>query len=89
MVETYIDARDVPRPAMIYYPRGELAHDNSNWWGPNQLCVQEMLGTCGFKRVEPMEHPVNRDRLQVAALMGAEASLQSSVLSGLSQQILM
>jgi tRNA (mo5U34)-methyltransferase len=51
VIETYLDLEDLPYPAMRYYPRGELAHDNSNWWGPNSECVSELLRTHGFSQI--------------------------------------
>lgn len=62
VVETHIDAIESERPAMTYYPRGELAGDNTNWWGPNRACVEAMLGTCGFPRVEYSPVPMNKTR---------------------------
>jgi tRNA (mo5U34)-methyltransferase len=52
VIETHIDALDVSRPAMIFYPGKELANDETNWWGPNIPCVEAMLRDCGFRHVE-------------------------------------
>lgn len=63
VVETHLDALEIERPAMIFYPTTELNNDPSNWWGPNQLCVQAMLQDVGFSRVEfkpNPNHPSNR-----------------------------
>lgn len=52
VLETWIDAMFVEQPAMIYYEGNELAGDPTNWWGPNQKCVEAMLRTVGFKSIE-------------------------------------
>jgi tRNA (mo5U34)-methyltransferase len=62
VVETHLDAADIDRPAMIFYPGGELADDPTNWWGPNRACVTEFLGDVGFGRVEFTQHPVHPTR---------------------------
>jgi tRNA (mo5U34)-methyltransferase len=51
VVETYLDLRDCPRPAMVFYPGRELANDATNWWGPNRPCVESLLQTLGFKHI--------------------------------------
>ena len=50
IVETHMDAADIHRPAAVFYPGAELNGDASNWWGPNQLCVEAMLSVLGFPR---------------------------------------
>jgi tRNA (mo5U34)-methyltransferase len=62
IVETHIDAIDIRRPAMIFYPGRELAGDASNWWGPNPLCVQAMLRDVGFRKIETSMGAVHADR---------------------------
>ena len=62
VVETHLDAADVDRPAMIFYPGGELADDPTNWWGPNEACVTAFLRDAGFTRVEFTRHPVHATR---------------------------
>ena len=62
VVETHLDALDVGRPAMIFYPTDELAGDPTNWWGPNPACVEAMLRDAGFTTVEHTQHPVYPDR---------------------------
>lgn len=52
IVETHIDALDVPRPAMIFYPGAELSADHTNWWGPNPSCLEAMLRDVGFSYIE-------------------------------------
>lgn len=51
-LETALDLENVDKPAMRYYPTNELCGDPTNWWGPNKLCVIEMLQTVGFKNVQ-------------------------------------
>jgi len=57
VVETHLDALDVDRPAMIFYPGKVLADDYTNWWGPNRACVEEMLREVGFSDLRFSEHP--------------------------------
>ena len=52
IVETYIDIRDYPRPAMVFYPTDELAGDATNWWGPNEACVLALLKDLGFSHID-------------------------------------
>lgn len=51
VVETAIDAGDVDRPAMIFYPGSELNNDPNNWWGPNAACLVGMMKVAGFETV--------------------------------------
>jgi tRNA (mo5U34)-methyltransferase len=60
VIETHQDALDVPRPAMIFYPRETLNNDPSNWWGPNPECMTELLETVGFRHVFYQHHPESR-----------------------------
>jgi tRNA (mo5U34)-methyltransferase len=58
ILETYLDPIDnVAYPAMRYYPGDELAGDPTNWWGPNQACIEALLRSCGFAAVDPRFHP--------------------------------
>ena len=52
IVETVIDLLYVPRPALAFYPGGELNQDESNWFGPTPSAVEAMLRSAGFRRVE-------------------------------------
>jgi tRNA (mo5U34)-methyltransferase len=52
IVETAVDMLGCRRPAMAFYPGDELAHDPSNWCGPNPAAVVGMLKTAGFSSVE-------------------------------------
>jgi tRNA (mo5U34)-methyltransferase len=38
-----------PMPVMKFYPNKELNKDPTNWWGPNNTCVIQMLQTLGFR----------------------------------------
>src|SRR4051812_27485165 len=62
IVETAMDAADVGRPAMIFYPDSELNGDPSNWWGPNRACVEAMMWDVGFTEVEFIAHPMVASR---------------------------
>jgi tRNA (mo5U34)-methyltransferase len=52
VLETVVDALDINRPTAVFYPRGTFPGDDSNHWGPNPACVEEMLHRVGFDRVE-------------------------------------
>lgn len=52
IIETHTDAADFARPAAVFYPKGALNGDWSNFWGPNRACVEAMLIEVGFARVE-------------------------------------
>jgi tRNA (mo5U34)-methyltransferase len=61
IVETHLDAIDIAKPAMIFYPTTELANDHTNWWGPNPQCVIAMLKDCGFESDYTI-HPLYANR---------------------------
>ena len=52
IMETHVDMLDVARPAMAFYPGGELNRDHTNWCGPNPAMVLAMLETVGFRKTE-------------------------------------
>lgn len=60
VLETVLDATDIGRPAMVFYPGAELKGDASNWWGPNRQCVEAMLRDAGFKRITYTPTPIPR-----------------------------
>jgi tRNA (mo5U34)-methyltransferase len=60
VVETVLDATSFGRPAMVFYPSAELKGDPSNWWGPNQLCVEAMLRDVGFNEITFTITPIPR-----------------------------
>jgi tRNA (mo5U34)-methyltransferase len=62
VVETRLDLRGLGRPAMVYYPGRELGNDPTNWWGPNEACVEELLRGHGFGEIESAAHPFARKR---------------------------
>jgi len=57
VVETHLDLDDVPNPAMRYYPGAELVNDTTNWWGPNQRCVEAFLRKAGFTEIHFIRNP--------------------------------
>jgi len=57
VVETHLDLDEVDNPAMRYYPGTELADDLTNWWGPNQQCVEALLKTAGFTEIHFTRNP--------------------------------
>lgn len=63
ILETYLDPIDnVCYPAMRYYPGTELAGDPTNWWGPNQACIEGLLRASGFGAIEARLHPMRHGR---------------------------
>ena len=50
ILESHTDAGDYTRPAMVFYPGATLNNDPSNFWGPNLLCLTEMLKEVGFAK---------------------------------------
>ena len=57
VVGTHLDALELDRPAMVFYPTTELQGDPTNWWGANPRCVLDMLKVLGFSHTEFMPHP--------------------------------
>lgn len=62
IVETHCDLFAVRHPAMRFYPGAQLNNDPTNWWGPNPACVEAMLRTVGFARVEMLRPPYDATR---------------------------
>ncbi|MGF1619966.1 MAG: class I SAM-dependent methyltransferase [Rhodomicrobiaceae bacterium] len=62
IIETHIDAMDISRPAMIFYPGDTLHGDCTNWWGPNPSCIEAMLREVGFARIETSIGIVHEER---------------------------
>jgi len=54
ILETHIDVglNQAPFPAMRFYPNGEINNDEGTFWGPNMMCVYDMLIKAGFKNIE-------------------------------------
>ena len=52
ILETHTDGNDHDEPMMVFYPKGALNGDPSNFWGPNVACVEAMLYEVGFGNVE-------------------------------------
>jgi tRNA (mo5U34)-methyltransferase len=55
--ETHEDLLDHRRPAMAFYPGGELGYDVTNWWGPNGPALLGLLRTVGFQRLKVVNPP--------------------------------
>jgi tRNA (mo5U34)-methyltransferase len=49
ILETHIDLNNAPYPVMRFYPNGEINNDSGTIWGPNMMCVNDMLTKAGFK----------------------------------------
>ncbi len=54
IIETYIDALDLDKPAGVYYPDRELNNDPTNFWGFNPLALEAMMFDAGFAKLEPV-----------------------------------
>jgi len=52
IMQTQVDLLGIDRPAIAFYPGGELNGDPTNWAGPNPAAVVAMLKTVGFTRVD-------------------------------------
>jgi tRNA (mo5U34)-methyltransferase len=59
ILETVVDLVGFNRPAMAFYPDGELNNDPTNWWAPNIPAVHGMLATLGFKEVATVTRSPN------------------------------
>jgi len=54
VLETAIDFRFCRRPAIVFYPHGELNDDPTNWCAPNLHALKTMLQSCGFREIRVM-----------------------------------
>jgi tRNA (mo5U34)-methyltransferase len=53
LVETLLDNRfGEDATYAVYYEHGECNNDPTNWWGPSSRCIEAMLRTGGFSRIE-------------------------------------
>lgn len=52
ILETHFVRTFTRHPMMRFYPTNELNNDPSNWWGPNLPCIDKLLLTAGFKKIE-------------------------------------
>lgn len=57
IIETHSDMNDRPEPLMRYYLSAELNGDSSNYWGPNILCLENMLRELHFTKFETWRAP--------------------------------
>lgn len=53
------------RPKLWFFPGDELAHDPTNWCAPNLTCLDAMLVTAGYRRLEHLR--TADDRVYVRA----------------------
>ena len=73
-VETHIsqrsnhDSMGRPTPVMEFYPNRELNNDPTNWWGPNNTCVIQMLQSLNFSIDKVV--PSNGSRMAYHATCG-------------------
>ncbi len=52
IIETHVDALEIDRPALIFYPGATLNNDPSNFFGPNEAAVIALCKEVGFASVE-------------------------------------
>jgi tRNA (mo5U34)-methyltransferase len=76
IVETHLDLRDIDVPAMAFYPGTELNNDPTNWWGPNEHCMQALLLGHGFNEIEISAHPAGHNRAIFHAWRSTEARIR-------------
>jgi tRNA (mo5U34)-methyltransferase len=76
VVETHLDLRDIAVPAMAFYPGRELNNDPTNWWGPNEHCMQALLIGHGFTDIEIGRHPAGPSRAIFHAWRSTEARIK-------------
>ncbi|MBW2698726.1 MAG: DUF1698 domain-containing protein [Deltaproteobacteria bacterium] len=74
VVETLVDLVHLDRPALAFYPGSSLEGDHTNWFGPNEAAVKNMLLEVGFSRVErvwpaPLQMSAWRWASRVASLL--------------------
>jgi tRNA (mo5U34)-methyltransferase len=77
IVETHLELRDVEVPAMVFFPGRELANDPTNWWGPNEHCIEALLRGHGFTEIEISHHPAGPTRAIFHAWRSTEGRLRS------------
>ena len=67
ILETHVARLGTRRPALAFYPGGELGGDRTNWWGPNEGAVLAMLRDVGFRDVRVVtSRPAPLSALRVA-----------------------
>ena len=77
IVETHLDLRDIDVPAMAFYPGRELNNDPTNWWGPNEHCMEALLVGHGFTDIEVTAHPAAHNRAIFHAWRSKEARIRA------------
>lgn len=63
VIETVVDALEIDRPALIFYPGATLNADASNFFGPNEAAVEAMCREVGFARVTVANRHYYPDRM--------------------------
>jgi len=77
IVETHLDLRHIKCPAMAFYPGREIGGDDTNWWAPNEHCMNALLRGHGFAEVEISATPAARyNRAIFHAWRSTEARLR-------------
>jgi len=84
VLETHLELQDVAKPAMAFYPGGELSGDTTNWWAPNRAAVEALLRSVGFPKVLYTPHPAGGDVRGIFHAFKSEALWQEHSLAAAS-----
>jgi tRNA (mo5U34)-methyltransferase len=49
ILETWTDGNYLAVPALIFYPNKQINNDDSTFFGPNVMCIEQMLIKEGFE----------------------------------------
>jgi hypothetical protein len=52
ILQTFVDMQYCNKPVMRFYPGRECENDPESWWGPNELAIEAMLKSAGFRNVK-------------------------------------
>ena len=55
--ETVVDLLHIDVPAVRYYVSDELNHDQTNFWGFNELAMKGMMKDAGYKNIKAIKLP--------------------------------
>jgi len=63
ILETMTDLQFINRPAMAFYPEGELGGILTNWFGLNHYAIEAMLKLVGFKKIKVFHETATNFRI--------------------------
>jgi tRNA (mo5U34)-methyltransferase len=64
VIETTTRNNDLDKPVMEFHHKNSLNNDNSNWWSPNILCIEQMFN--GFGKYIINQYKFNRAKHRVS-----------------------